>query len=317
VLTAQGDSRVQATGDVGLALLASESGDIRIRAGGAIEDDSAAETVNIETPGRLYLQAGKGIGSFDHLDINTRIGELNARNEDSGQIIVANEHSVKIGEQGVLQLAPESWVVLYAKTGTVDPLNIDNPVTEPIVLLTRLSGLSERALRALMLAAQYEDGEALLSAPDQSLDGVLRAEAQGVAEEHSLSSAMVELLAHDEGDGSVRVDDVIGALTMTQPVSVLRTAGMLTPPMRFSTPPAEAAGRSSQPVLAEADEPPLRQAEVTAPPVAAAQAADDGEPLLFAALPAASTEEAAPVVAAGAAAVAGTAAGDDEPGRAS
>jgi hypothetical protein len=241
IATESGDISLAAAGDITLTLVTSQSGEIRMEAGGAIHDGSLDEDVNIETANSLSMKATRGIGSFDHLDINTRIDALNAENSESGQIIVANEDDLHIGHQGVLQMAPDGWVVLYAKTGEIERSPISNLDEQPILLLKRMSGLSESMLRAIMAATQGEaDEEDVLAAASEEDLNSLRALAQEeMVGDYTVTSAIGNLLQSTSVPVGEQLGGVLGALLATGPVSQLTPSPQFVPPVIYTTPQVE------------------------------------------------------------------------------
>ncbi|NGZ27380.1 MAG: DUF4097 domain-containing protein, partial [Magnetococcales bacterium] len=149
-----GEIHLQAAGDVLLTRVSSESGNITIQAGQAIVDNSEDEGVNIASAATLTLEANTGMGDYDAFDINTDVLTLNALNRLEGHIIIANEGSLAIGDQGVLQMAPEGWVVLYSKHGKLAKGKVLSMDEQPVLRLQRMSGLSKPALQAIMAGFQ-------------------------------------------------------------------------------------------------------------------------------------------------------------------
>ncbi|MBF0460789.1 MAG: hypothetical protein HQL87_05275, partial [Magnetococcales bacterium] len=221
VVTEQGQVTLVATGDVVLSQVTSLTGDIHVDAGGAITDGSQAETANLATANGLYLQAKQGIGGFDQYDINTNVATVQARNTDSGQIIIANQANLRAATPGVLQMAPGGWIVLYSQFGGVDPSNIPGDLdSQPVMLLRRLSGLSRSTLEGMRMAARCASLTTSLALP--SLDT-------------TSSGAIILTNGSAAGSGGTAVNTqqtghpaYVGALTLTVPGGGASAAPLLT-----------------------------------------------------------------------------------------
>jgi hypothetical protein len=140
---------LSAAGDIALSEVIGQDGVMRVEAGGAIIDATNSLTDNLVTQGELFLRAGHGMGGFEALEINVHVGVLNALNTDSDHIIVANLDSITLGSESVHNLAPNGWVVLYARSGVIGPGSVTALNHESVFLLTGLSALSEVALLAV------------------------------------------------------------------------------------------------------------------------------------------------------------------------
>jgi filamentous hemagglutinin family protein len=117
-----------ATADVALAQLASMSGTIAVTAGigssatGAILDNTGGETANIITPGTLTLTARTGIGAAGAGDIDTTVGQLQATNSTSGDILIRESDGLVVNGTGIRTLGSNGSISVAVEAGhlTVD-----------------------------------------------------------------------------------------------------------------------------------------------------------------------------------------------------
>ena len=166
ITSGSGAIRMTAAGDVTLSRVGTSVGDIEIVGGGSILDGTALEGVNVSTSGTLWLRAASGIGAFGKGDLNLAVGRINAVNRTAGNIVIADEDDLRIGDFGLLSLARNGWVVVYTKAGKLGPygavrLPFGAPVSgspqrvgnvdfQPIMLLEAMSGLEQYDLWTIL-----------------------------------------------------------------------------------------------------------------------------------------------------------------------
>ncbi len=208
-----GDVVLHAAGDLLVTQAQSGSGAIHVQAGGAIKDGSRAEKANLSTMGTLYLEAQHGIGDFSQYDINTDVAEVNAINTTDGQLIIANRTNLKVGLQGVQQMSPDGWLVLYAQLGSVDQggdVQVVN--SNRLMRINQMSGLSESALEALRVAWSFSSMSELISSSVSS------------------TSASVTTMTLPQGQGekaTQNVQSVVPSLTVLLPSEAMLAAPMI------------------------------------------------------------------------------------------
>jgi hypothetical protein len=128
VSTSNGSGTVTytATGNVALSVIDSVSGAINVTADsgaantGAITDNTAAETANLDTTGTVTLSAAAGIGSAGGVaDIDTTIGTLIATNDTTGNIFIQETNGLVVDGTGVRTLAGSGNVNIDVDAGNL------------------------------------------------------------------------------------------------------------------------------------------------------------------------------------------------------
>ncbi|MBQ6248348.1 MAG: filamentous hemagglutinin N-terminal domain-containing protein [Kiritimatiellae bacterium] len=89
-----GNARVAASGNVKLSSVKAENGNVSVKAGAAIIDNTAAETANV-TAQKARLEAGTAIGGANDADIETSVGNVEIK--AGTDAFVHNDKAVTVG----------------------------------------------------------------------------------------------------------------------------------------------------------------------------------------------------------------------------
>jgi hypothetical protein len=115
---AAGGVDIDADGSIALGRIVA-GGDISVTAGGAIKNTSATSMTNLETPGKVSLNAQSGVGGFGSARLLISAGELTVSNTQSGDVVLAGASGLNVGAAGVKSQSSDGYVVLLSGSGSV------------------------------------------------------------------------------------------------------------------------------------------------------------------------------------------------------
>ena len=147
--TAGGQVSLAAGGSVGLSVVASGAGAIKVAAGEAIYQTTDGSQVNLQSTSSLTLQAGSGIGGFGSAQLRVDVGTVEASNGASGSVVIAGERGLTPGPAGVVSASEEGWVALFSASGRVQPGKVES-ASGRLLMLSGKTGLTEKETESVL-----------------------------------------------------------------------------------------------------------------------------------------------------------------------
>jgi hypothetical protein len=115
---AAGSVEIDAEGSIALGRIVA-GGDISVTAAGAIKNTSATSVTNLQTTGKVSLNAQSGVGGFGSARLLVSAGEVTVSNTQSGDVVLAGSNGLNIGVDGVKSQSSDGYVVLLSGSGSV------------------------------------------------------------------------------------------------------------------------------------------------------------------------------------------------------